>query len=99
MLPATWKNNKHIEDGQHWQEQTFDIKIGEYTARDTPQQNSLVKVCATMHHVNLPTDMQYRLFSKHFTTVRLLDALTVIKIDGKSASCYNFFWETAEVCA
>ena len=40
----------------------------EYTARDTPQQNSPVEVafyalanraCATMHHMNLPMEMRY----------------------------------------
>ena len=39
-----------------------------YTARDTPQQNSLVEVAfytlvnkahATMHHMNLPMEMKY----------------------------------------
>ena len=40
----------------------------EYTARDTPQQNSPAEVCfyamankacASMHHANLPMEMQY----------------------------------------
>ena len=46
------------------------VKI-EYTARDTPQQNSSVevafyaftnKVRATMHHANLPMEMWYQLW-------------------------------------
>ena len=70
-----------------------------YTTRDTPQQNSPVEVAfyalankahATMHHANLPMDIQYRLFSKSFATVTLLDGLTVIEIEGKCASCYKF---------
>ena len=45
-----------------------------------------------MHHMNLPMDMWYRLFSEIFTTVSLLDGLTVIKIDGKHASHYEHFF-------
>ena len=75
----------------------------EYTTRDTPQQNSPVEVafCAlthnartTMHHVNLPMEMQYQLlFGEIFTTVTLLDGLTVIELNGKSASRCEHFLE------
>ena len=67
----------------------------EYTTRDTPQQNSPVevafyalanKVHTTMHHANLPMEMQYWLFGEIFTTVTLLDSLTAIDINGKHAS-------------
>ena len=72
-----------------------------YTARDTPQQNSAVEVafyaltnkaCTTMHHTNLPMEMQYRLFGESFTTVTLLDGLTKIELNGKSVSRYEHFF-------
>ena len=58
------------------------LVVIEYTARDTPQQNlpvevgfyALVKKAhATMHHVNLPMEMQYQLFGEICTTVALWD--------------------------
>ena len=67
----------------------------EYTTSDTLQQNSPVEVAfyalankahTTMHHANLPMEMQYHLFGEIFTTVTLLDGLTVIEINGKCAS-------------
>ena len=73
----------------------------EYTARDTLQQNSLVevafyalanKVCATMHHANLPMEMRCCLFGEIFTTVTLLDVLTVIKWNGKCTNRYEHFF-------
>ena len=73
----------------------------EYTARDTPQQNSPVEVafyaqankaCTTMHHTNLPMEIWYRLFSESFATVTLLDRLTVIEISGKHVSWYEHFF-------
>ena len=58
--------------------------VSEYTARDTPKQNSLVevafyafanKVCATMHHANLHMEMRYQLY---------VDRLTIIiELNGK----------------
>ena len=75
------------------------------TLLGTPQQNSSVevafyaltnKVCATMHHANhanLPMEMWYQLFGEIFTTVTLLDGLTVIESNGKSTSRYDHFLE------
>ena len=74
----------------------------EYTARDTPQQNSPVgvafyalmnKACTMMHHVNLPMEMWYWLFGEIFTTVTLLDGLTRIELNGKCASRFEHFLE------
>ena len=57
--------------------------VSEYTARDTPKQNSLVevafyalanKICATMHHANLHMEMRYQLY---------VDGLTIIELNGK----------------
>ena len=88
LQSASWKNPVAVE----------------YTTRDTPQQNSPVEVafyalakkaCAMMHHANLPMEMQYCLFGEIFTTVTLLDGLTVIELSGKNANRYeHFFGET-----
>ena len=53
------------------------------------------KVHATMHHVNLPMQMRYQLFGEIFTTVTLLDGLTVTELNGKHMSRFeHFFGET-----
>ena len=44
-----------------------------------------------MHHVNLPMEIQYQLFGENFTTVTLLDGLTVIELNGKYTSHYKHF--------
>ena len=49
------------------------------------------KAHATMHHANLPMEIQYQLFGESFTTVPLLDGLTVIEISGKCVSQYEHF--------
>jgi Integrase core domain. len=63
----------------------------EYTARNTPQQNSLAEVAfatianrgrAMMHRANLPLAHQYKLCKEAFKTATLLDGLTVIILDG-----------------
>ena len=70
----------------------------EYTARDTPQQNSLAeavfyalanKARPAMHHANLPMEMCYRLFGESFTTITILDGLTIIHVDGHKKSRYE----------
>ena len=70
----------------------------EYTARDTPQQNSVAEVAfyalankarAAMHQANLPVEMQFRLFGEIFTTITLLDGLTIIEVDGLKQSRYE----------
>ena len=67
----------------------------EYTARDTPQQNSLAEVAfyalankarVAMHHANLPMEMRFRLFGEIFTTITMLDGLTIIEVDGLKQS-------------
>ena len=45
-----------------------------------------------MHHVNLPMEMQYQLFGGIFTTVTVVDGLTVIELNGKHMACYNHFF-------
>ena len=96
LQSAAWKNPAKIED----------------TARDTLQQNSpverafyalAIKVHATMHHANLPMEIQYQLFCEIFTTVTLLDGLTVIELNGKHASRFKHLLEKYQglhtVCA
>ena len=67
----------------------------EYTARDTPHQNSLAEVafCAlankaqvAMHHVNLPMEMHYQLFGEIFTTITMLDRLNIVEVNGHKKS-------------
>ena len=69
-----------------------------YTARDTPQQNSLVEVAfyalsnkarAAMHHANLPMEMRFQLFGEIFTTITMLDGLTITEVDGLKQSQYK----------
>ena len=90
LKSAAWKNPVAIE----------------YTTRDTLQFNSPVeagfyalanKACATMHYMNLLMEMRYQLFGEIFTTVTLLDCLTVIKLNGKHASQYKHFLEKHQV--
>ena len=59
----------------------------EYTARDTPQQNSVAEVAfyalankarVAMHQANLPMEMRFRLFGEIFTTITFLDYLHTI---------------------
>lgn len=63
----------------------------EFTARNTPQQNSLAEVAfatianrgrAMMHRANLPLVHRYKLCKEAFKTATFLDGLTVITIDG-----------------
>ena len=74
----------------------------EYTARDTPQQNSVAEVAfyavankarAAMHHANLPMEMRFRLFGEIFTTITLLDGLTIIEVDGLKQSRYKHIFK------
>ena len=69
----------------------------EKTARDTPQQNSLAEVGlatvasrarALMTRANLPRTIRYRLLKDAYKTAALLDGLTAIKIDDKTATRY-----------
>ena len=51
-----------------------------------------------MHHANLPMEMWYWVFGEIFTTVMLLDGLTVIELSGKHANRYkHFFGETPKL--
>ena len=36
------------------------------------------KAHAAMHHANLPLEMRFRLFGEIFTTITVLDGLTII---------------------
>ena len=46
-----------------------------------------------MHHANLPIEMWYHLFGEIFTTVTLLDSLTVIEINKNVCHSTNIFGE------
>jgi hypothetical protein len=68
----------------------FNIKF-EYTARDTPQQNSKAerglatianRVRAMMAAANMPEEVRYRVWSKVTEMACVLDCLVPIKING-----------------
>ena len=68
----------------------------EFTARGTPQRNSLVEVgfatlanCrrAMMHHANLPMMDRYRLAHEAFQCATQLDGLTVVEVEGIMKTC------------
>ena len=72
----------------------------EFTARDTPQQNSLAEVgfatlanCgrAMMHRANLPMMDRYRLAHEVFQCATHLDGLTVVEVNGVTKTCYEHF--------
>ena len=74
----------------------------EYTAQDTSQQNSMAEVAfyalankarAAMHQANLPMEMRFRLFGEIFTTITLLDGLTIIEVDGLKQSWYKHIFK------
>lgn len=85
--------------------ESADWKLGlkyEYTARDTPQQNSLVEVAfgtvgnrgrAMMIAANLPEKERPVLFREAFKCATQMDNLMVIKVDGKEATRYEHFGE------
>ena len=67
----------------------------EYNARDTPQQNHLVEIGfstigekgrAMMIAANDPEDKKYKLFREAFTCATMLDWLTVIDLNGVTAT-------------
>ncbi len=81
-------------DSKDWQ---LGIKY-EFTARDTPQQNSLAEVGfatianrgrAMLHQANIPISVRPRVWTEAFKTATLLDGLMMIEIDGKTATRYE----------
>jgi hypothetical protein len=87
------KSLKQRCDSKDWQ---LGIKF-EFTARDTPQQNSLAEVGfatianrgrAMMHQANLPASVRPRVWTEAFKTATLLDGLVPIEINGKLATKY-----------
>ena len=72
----------------------------EFTARDTPQQNSLAEVGfatlanhrqAMMHHANLPMMDRYRLAHETFQCATHLGGLTVVEVYGVTKTRYEHF--------
>ena len=67
----------------------------EFTARDTPQQNSRVEVgiytiarrgIAMMINANVPKELRYKLWREAYTAATLLDSLVIIELDEKKAT-------------
>jgi len=78
---------KKRSDSSDWK---LNIKF-EFTARDTPQQNSLAEPSfakianhgrALMHRANVPQADRYKVWTDAFDTATKLDGLIVIEIDG-----------------
>ena len=42
-----------------------------------------------MHHENLPMEMQFQLLGEIFTTITMLDGLTITQVDGLKQSQYE----------
>ena len=72
----------------------------EFTACDTPQQNSLTEVgfatlmnhrWAMIHRANLPMMDQYRLAHEAFQCATQLDRLTVVEVEGVMKTRYKHF--------
>ena len=69
----------------------------EFTARDTPQQNSLAEVTlanhgrAMMHRANLPMMDRYCLAHEAFQCATHLDGLMVVEVNGVTKTRYEHF--------
>ena len=70
----------------------------EFTARDTPQQNSLAEVGfavianrgrALMHGANIPLSKQFVVFHEAFKMATVLDGLMIVKVDGEEKTRYE----------
>jgi hypothetical protein len=81
-------------ESKDWQ---LGIKF-EFTARDTPQQNSLAERAlatianrgrAMMYSANVPMNIRYKVWTEAFKTATLLDGLVPIELDGKIATRYE----------
>ena len=91
--------------------ESADWKLGieyEFTARATPQQNSLAevgiatlanRVRAMMHHANVPAEYRIKLFRDCYETAALLDGLMIVEVDGKLASRFEHFAGKNPKCA
>ena len=67
----------------------------EFTARDTPQQNSLAevgiltlanRVRAVMHYAHVPLEYRYKLFRDCYATAAMVDGLIIVNVNGEFAS-------------
>jgi hypothetical protein len=100
---VTFARLDNAGENQRLQErcESKDWKLGiefEFTARDTPQQNSLAEVGfatianrgrAMMSRANIPYKIRFRIWSEAFKTATLLDGLIPIEIDGELATKYK----------
>ena len=72
----------------------------EFTARDTPQQNSLAevgiftlanRVWAMMHYAHVPLEYRYKLFHDCYATAAMVGGLMIVNVNGKFASRSEHF--------
>jgi hypothetical protein len=70
----------------------------EYTARDTPQQNSLAEKSianmanrgrALMNAANFPKELRFKIWREVFQAATYLDGVLAIALDGKLATRYE----------
>jgi len=90
------KKLKEVSNGKNWK---LDLDY-EFTARDTPQQNSPVeggfatvanRGRAMMADANFPEEVRYRVYSEVFKTATLLDGLTPTEINGVTKTKFEHF--------
>ena len=72
----------------------------EFTARDTPQQNSLAevgiftlanRVRAMMHYAHVPLEFRYKLFRDCYATAAINDGLMLVELNGVLKSRFEHF--------
>jgi hypothetical protein len=89
--------NKLLQDRCESKDWKLGIKF-EFTARDTPQQNSLAEVAfatianrgrAMMYQANIPYKLRFKVWTEAFKTATLLDGLVPIMLDGKLATRFE----------
>ena len=93
--------NYKLEERCNDKEYNLNVKF-EFTARNTPQQNSKAEKGfdvlygrgrAMMQSANIPIEMRYKLFREVFHHATKLDNLVVTTINGKTATRYEHFGE------
>jgi hypothetical protein len=89
--------NKLLQQRCQSKDWQFDIVV-EYTARDTPQQNSLAEVAfatlanrgrALMYRANVPYATRHKVWREAFKMATLLDGLVLVELNGTVATRYE----------
>ena len=92
--------NKKLRERCQSSDWKLNLKF-EFTARDTPQQNSLAETSlatiankgrALMYNANIPFIIRYKLYDHAFHTATMLDSLVVENVNGKECSRYEHWY-------